>query len=124
MKISWNHVLIAFCVGLLIGAWAGIRHEKAVFRQFWSHGPETRKILAKLSRKLDLTPQQEGQVQLLLEAKREKILILHQQMRAQFEALRLSMRSDMAHILNPKQQEKFALMTQEWDKRHHWVKGS
>ncbi len=118
MRISWNHVLLSFCAGLLLGAWVGIRHEKAVFRQFWSRGPETQKILARLSRKLDLNPQQEDQVRTLLESKREKVLILHQKMRAQFEALRLSMRSDIAQILNPEQKEKFVQMTQKWDKRH------
>ncbi len=121
MRTSWNHILLAFCAGLLMGGWAGVRHEKAILHQFWSRGPETQKILAKLSRKLDLNPQQEEQVRLLLESKREKILFLHQQMRAQFEALRLSMRAGIAQILNPKQKEKFTQMTQKWDKRHPWV---
>ncbi len=121
MRIVWNYVLLAFCAGLLIGAWVGVYHERTVFHQFWSHGPDTQKILARLSRKLDLTPQQEQQVELLLEAKREKILSLHQQMSSQFEALRLSMRADMAEILTPEQQVQFVQMTQEWDKRHHLI---
>ncbi len=121
MRTVWNYVLLAFCAGLLLGAWIGVYHERTVFHQFWSHGPDTQKILARLSRKLNLTPQQEQQVQLLLEAKREKILSLHRQMSAQFEAIRLSMREGMAQILTPEQEVKFSQMTQEWDKRHHLI---
>ena len=121
MRTVWNYVLLAFCAGLLLGAWIGVYHERTVFHQFWSHGPDTQKILARLSEKLNLTPQQEQEVQLVLEAKREKILSLHRQMRSQFEELRLSMRADMAKILTPDQEAKFTRMTQEWDKRHHLI---
>ena len=121
MRTIWNYVLLAFCAGLLLGAWIGVYHERTVFHQFWAHGPDTQKILARLSEKLNLTPQQEQEVQLVLEAKREKILSLHRQMRSQFEELRLSMRADMAKILTPDQEAKFTRMTQEWDKRHHLI---
>ena len=121
MRTIWNYVLLAFCAGLLLGAWIGVYHERTVFHQFWAHGPDTQKILARLNEKLNLTPQQEQEVQLVLEAKREKILSLHMQMRSQFEELRLSMRADMAKILAPEQEAKFTRMTRKWDKRHHLI---
>jgi Spy/CpxP family protein refolding chaperone len=117
MRIAWNQVLSAFLIGCLLGTLFGIRHEKKVFHQFWDHGPNTQKVLSKLSKKLDLSAQQEDQVHALLEEKRQKLMSLHQEMTAQFDAIRLSMRSDMMKILSPDQQKKFIEMTQRWDER-------
>lgn len=119
MRIVWNQVLPAFLVGCLLGVALGVRHEKKVFHQFWSHGPDTQKILSKLSRKLDLNAQQEDQVRAFLEEKRKKVMALHQEMTAQFDAIRLSMRTDMQNTLTPDQQKKFTEMTQKWDARHN-----
>jgi Spy/CpxP family protein refolding chaperone len=96
----------------------GIKREKMVFHQFWKRGPDTQKIIAKLSRKLDLSAPQLDQVQSILDAQRQKVMALHQEMSSQFDVIRLSMRTDMQKILTPDQQKKFIEMTQRWDARH------
>ncbi len=118
MKPSWNLVLLAFLSGCLLGGALGIRHEKRVFHHFWEQGPDTQRLLSKLSRKLDLNPQQEDQVRSILETQRQKVLVLHQEMSVQFDAIRMAMRKEMEKTFTPEQQKKFTEMTQQWDARH------
>ena len=92
--------------------------SSAAFAEKGHHG-DPQKHLDKLSRKLELTDQQRGQVEQIMSDYRGRMEAL----KGQMEALKKEKHDKINTVLNPKQQEKFQKMHEKkesrgWHKRH------
>ncbi len=117
MKRTGFPTAAVFVIGLLLGAAAGVRYEKRAMHQFWRRGPNTERMLADLSRRLDLSSAQQQKLRAILETNRGQVMELHKQMLSQFNGIRAAFRQNLGGILTPQQQKKFAAMTAQWDAR-------
>lgn len=120
MKINWTQVLVAFLLGILVGLgtlWCARRYH---FHKM-THGEDRyAHMLDKFSRKLELTPDQKEKVKAILEAKRQKIKALREQVGPKFEEIKSSTEAEIRKILTPGQQEKFESFKKKWEGR--WEK--
>jgi Spy/CpxP family protein refolding chaperone len=115
-------VLAVFCVGLaggvLIGRWTSI--DRAALRALrppreFGPGPMGGRpgvpppgmLLERLTRDLELTPDQRTQIEGVLAARRSRLDALQQDVHARFEAEQRSLRDEIRKVLTPEQQEKF-----------------
>lgn len=99
-------VVIAFIAGLLVGAvgdriWA-FRHPRG------PHGPfAANRIVERLSRELDLTPQQKAQVSAIVAAHGKKMDAVWSAIRPQIRAEIDAANREISAVLTPDQREKF-----------------
>jgi len=78
---------------------------------------DSKRILEKLSKKLDLSAEQKVQVEKILESKLPKIKELRETVRPQFDAVRKAIRTEIRENLQLAQQVKFDQMVEENEKR-------
>ena len=120
-RASW---LVAGAIaGFLGGVWWGGRHELSAHRRFWREGPDTRRMIAKLTNRFQLDPPQQAAVKQVLESYKGRIAALHRETRSKFRAVQLSMRADIEKALNPDQIRHFKARTAAWDARHPELAG-
>jgi hypothetical protein len=74
-------------------------------------------VLGSLSHRLDLAPEQQQKVLLLLKAQMPKSEALRNEQREKFKALRASFDAQLRPLLNPDQQKKLDLMVADWEKK-------
>ena len=115
MKLAWKQIIPALLIGALAGAAAGAWCQRYAFRNFWQHGPNPSRLLAKLDRELTLEPRQKEALKALLEAQHAKVMALHGEMSAKFEAMLMETRGETRKLLNAGQQKKFDELSARWD---------
>ena len=103
MKLAWKQIIPALLIGALAGAAAGAWCQRYAFRNFWQHGPNPSRLLAKLDRELTLEP------------RHAKVMALHGEMSAKFEAMLMETRGETRKLLNAGQQKKFDELSARWD---------
>jgi Spy/CpxP family protein refolding chaperone len=122
---KWHGVVVAFLIGFALGVIFIQRCGPHGFpppeehRGFPHRGEKEMKdrMVEHLSRELGLSAQQKQQVGAIFEAKRPKMMTLHEEMRPKFEALRNATRDEIKKILTPEQQKKADVMEAEMEKR-------
>jgi Mg2+ and Co2+ transporter CorA len=72
-------------------------------------------MVVKLSRELDLAPEQKERLGRILEESRERIMALSRSMKPKYRQIKLETREQIRAILSAEQAERFNKMTQEWD---------
>ena len=117
-----------FLTGLLVG-WIGARYCPGGFRGGPRMEPKPYpKILEKLHKKLEFTPEQKTQVEAILKENHQKVLGLHNAARPQFDEIRRDTDKRIGELLTPEQREKFEKLKQRWEARrnkrrpHGWDK--
>jgi|SRR5208282_189825 len=118
MSHQQKQLVAALLIGCLLGAAAGSRFQKMALNRFWQHGPNTQRLLDKFNRELNLDAQQQETVKKIIDKHHSGMMALQKETAAKFDALRMSMRSEMEKVLNPEQQKKFHEMTARWDASH------
>jgi hypothetical protein len=118
MNLQQKQLIAALLIGCLIGAAAGSQFQKMALQRFWEHGPTTQHLLHKFSRDLSLDAQQQEAVKQIIEKHHDEMISMQKEMAEKFQKIRLSMRADMAKVLNPSQQDKFREMAARWDASH------
>jgi Spy/CpxP family protein refolding chaperone len=120
---------VVFAATLVFGVFAGVVLDRTVLRpqplrpgfRFLAGSPDARPPQMKMfSRRLDLTPEQEGKLREILENYRERFGALRMNLHPQYVALRDSLNAEIRAVLTPEQQEKFEAMMREFNLgRHH-----
>ena len=115
--------LSTFAAGLAIGIMV---HGYIEVRKFQSirvnmRNPES--VLGSLSHRLDLAPDQQQKVLLLLQAQMPKSEALRNEQREKFKALRASFDDQLRPLLTPDQQKKLDSMVADWEKHEKEEKG-
>jgi hypothetical protein len=80
-------------------------------------------VLGSLSHRLDLAPDQQQKVLLLLRAQMPKTEALRNEQRAKFKALRASFDAQLRPLLAPDQQKKLDAMVADWEKHEKDERG-
>lgn len=106
MKIDWRKIAPIFLLGLVLGAVGGSLAQRGLMRH-WQRGPQTDRMLEKMSHELGLDGPQKDAVKALLESDRLK-----------FEALRAASRAEIRKLLTAAQQAKFDEMTARLEARN------
>jgi Spy/CpxP family protein refolding chaperone len=112
--LDWKAVLWALVAGILLGV-AFTRAYQGP-RPF---GPEKRqhRMLDRIGRKLQLTPEQRSQIKQILETKRRKMEALRAEHEPRLEQLRENTRDEIRRVLTPEQQAKFDVIEMRWRKK-------
>jgi hypothetical protein len=118
MRLSTRSITAAFLLGLIIGSAGGAAWQRRSFRNFMRRGPNTERMLNKLSGKLDLDAGQRKSVESVLLAKSAELEKLHKETRDSFERVRLSTQDEIRKVLKPDQQKKFDELSARWEQRH------
>ncbi|MBI4347857.1 MAG: hypothetical protein HY553_13455 [Elusimicrobia bacterium] len=108
MTRDWKAVAGALVAGILIGA--------AAQRAFPPKPPKGR-MVAHITRKLKLSPEQKQLLQRIVEAKRRRMDALHEENKPKVQAVRESAREEIRAILTPEQQRRFDEMLARWKER-------
>lgn len=112
-------LLLAFLLGAVTGAlgfglyqertgWGGPRRDPARFHQF---------LLKRLTRELDLRPDQGQQVEAVLRETGQEFARLREEMAPRIREIRARSRDRIRVVLDPGQQAKFETFVSEWERR-------
>jgi len=105
-----NRQRVVLVFVFLLGMLAGAVVQRIALR-FWRPGPpDPDRIVAHMTRELDLDDAQRAQLLALLKEETPKIDRFHQEAQKQFDALREDMDARTVAILRPDQKVKFAAM--------------
>ena len=124
MNGSNRAIALACLAGLLAGAAGGWWAGRELFPRRWGWEQRYEKMLERFSSELKLAPEQKEQVKALLEAKRQKMEALRNEVRPRREEIRQSTQSEIRKLLSPEQQTKFDRMEKEWQARRSQRHGS
>jgi Spy/CpxP family protein refolding chaperone len=109
---------------LIVGVGLGVALDRLLIERegYHRHGERGAKLLAKLSQELELTPEQQAELEKTIASNRERAHEFWSGSRASFETLRQEFRRDIRALLNPEQQKRFDEMVAREDekrKRRH-----
>jgi Spy/CpxP family protein refolding chaperone len=108
LKLATGIVLI-FALGILTGVFGSGMYFKSRIDRFRESGPQMRKemLMKRLTRRLDLTPQQQEKVTVIFEEMREQLFSLRTKHRPEMERIREQGHARIKAILSPEQQKRF-----------------
>lgn len=108
---------IVFLLGAIVGASLGttIVSRKFASPQEASGRPGKAKFVDKLNARLHLSPEQTGQLKVILEETHQQFGALHESVKPQFEAIRNRTRDRIREQLNDTQRQEFEVMVREDD---------
>ncbi len=118
-------LLLAFLLGMAAGmlgfglyqsrmGWWHPRRDSARFQRF---------VLRRLTRELDLRPEQQQQVETILRETGQEFARLREEMGPRVADIRMRSRQKIRAILSPNQQAKFEALVREWERRHEGSSG-
>jgi hypothetical protein len=110
--MKWNHIAIAFFIGLFIGSIAGM-YGRRIYKKSWNRDTMHERLLKKMERRLDLSSEQKTQVESILESKRARADAAFSEIRPKMEAIRIETGAEIKKILSSEQQTKYDAMDAE-----------
>jgi Spy/CpxP family protein refolding chaperone len=120
-------LLVAFLLGAATGA-LGLGLYQARTGWWGPHrGPDRfeRFLLQRLTRELDLRPEQRQQVESILRETGQEFARLREEIRPRIRDIRVRSREKIQAILSPEQQTKYEALEEEWDRRaERWRRGA
>ncbi len=118
MKLAWKQILVTFSVSLVIGALIGRWQFQTCMQKKWEHHKDRQEwIIKKLSKKLELSPEQKLKVREVFEETRPQMEALRAEVAPKFDAIRKSVNRKIRPILNVDQQKKFDEIEARWETR-------
>ncbi len=120
LKLATGIILI-FALGVLTGVFGSGMYFKQRVEHFRESGPQTRKelLMKRLTRRLDLTPQQQEKVTVIFEEMREQLFNLRTKHKPDMERIREQGHARIKAILTAEQKIQFDEMTARLKKRMH-----
>lgn len=120
LKLATGIVLI-FALGLLTGALGSGLYFKYRIEQFRDAGPETRRgmLMDRLTRRLDLTPDQQQQVAAIFDEMRDELSALREKHRPDLQRIKEEGHARIRAILNDDQKRQFDEMIEHLQQRRH-----
>jgi Spy/CpxP family protein refolding chaperone len=112
-------LLLAFLLGTAAG---GLGFGLYQVRGGWRHPPRDSErarqfVLKRLTRELDLRPEQQQQVEAILRETGRELARLREEVGPRVRDIRGRSREKIRAILNPEQQAKFEALAKEWERR-------
>ncbi|MCI0628208.1 MAG: hypothetical protein L0387_42245 [Acidobacteria bacterium] len=108
---------IVFLLGAIVGASLGttVVSRKFASPQEAAGKPGKVKFIDKLNARLQLSPEQTGQLKIILDETHQQFGALHESVKPQFEGIRNRMRDRIREQLNDSQKQEFEVMVREYD---------
>lgn len=116
MTPSRQAVAVAFLAGCIAGVIGGGLLQRRAMRR-WSHGPDTQRLVGRLSRQLSLDDAQQTAVKAALERRRGEMDALHRQTFARMEEIRKGFLDEIQPLLKPDQKERLEKLKARWAER-------
>lgn len=116
MKPSRQAVVVAFLIGCIAGVIGGGLLQRHAMRR-WAHGPDTQRLVDRLSRQLSLDDTQKVAVKAALEKRRGQMDALHRDTFAKMEQIRKGFLDELEPLLRPDQKEKLDKLKARWAER-------
>jgi Spy/CpxP family protein refolding chaperone len=119
-------IVLIFALGVLTGILGTDMYYKCRIERFREAGPSARKelLVKKLTRRLDLTPQQQEKIAEIFVEMREDLSALRAKHRPELDAIRARSHARIKAILNADQQKKFDEMIERFKQRRRDWKAS
>ena len=119
LKLATGIILI-FALGVLFGVLGSGMYFKQRVEHFRESGPQVRKerLMKRLTRRLDLTPQQQEKVTVIFEEMRGQLFNLRTKHKPEMERIREQGHARIKAILSPEQQKQFDEMMAKLKERH------
>ncbi|MFZ0637285.1 MAG: hypothetical protein WA755_17690 [Candidatus Acidiferrales bacterium] len=115
-------VFVVFVLGAMLGG-VGTHFWEARAMGGHSGPPSHTEIMQQLNTQLSLTPDQEKQVDAIIEDVHGRLHTLYEQQRPQYDALRADGRTRIRALLTPEQQQKFDVFIHHLDEQRAKVDG-
>jgi hypothetical protein len=116
-NIALKQVLIALLIGIFVGFGFGTWRRGMRDIRPMDADAHFKHMVKRFSSKLGLAAEQEKNVAVILQAKREKIEALRAEMKPRFEEIRQNAKDEIKKILNPEQQKKLDVLDEKMTKR-------
>ncbi len=100
-------LLVVFALGLCVGALGMRMWASRVYSSPETHTHDRGRIVSALTRDLTLTPDQQKQLQAILDDTRARFQAINEQHKPQYDAVRHESRSRIRAVLTPEQLPKF-----------------
>jgi len=119
LKLATGIVLI-FALGLFTGALGSGFYFKYRIKRFRDLGPVGKKeyILKKLTRRLDLTPKQQGEIAIIYDEMKEQLIAFRKKHQPDLKQIREQGQARIKEKLDEEQKEEFDEMMEELRRRH------
>jgi hypothetical protein len=115
-------MLLMFFFGIVAGyALSGIQHALAARKLAMAKKAGAAAGMAKLSRKLHLSQQQNAQLAGILQTRKRDIQALKSDFRPRYVALRETMKQEIQTVLDEDQKARFESMTEQAEKNYPWM---
>ena len=113
MKPVWKVLVVTLLLGGAAGAGAAwwISMQRPCLHEDDSYA----QTLDRFGRRLHLTPEQRKAITGILEEKREKLKVLHDEMRPRYDEIRTTTRDEIRKQLTADQQREFDALQAEWE---------
>lgn len=109
--MKWKQIILAFLLGTAFAA--GTYWWKWTFHRYMGGQDRYHWKLKRFSSRLDLNEDQKAKIGSILEAKRQKIKTVREEVEPKYEAIRNSTREEIRSVLRPEQIEKFEKLDAE-----------
>jgi len=112
-------IVLIFALGALTGVLGADMYYKYRIERFREAGPSVRRelLMKKLTRRLDLTPQQQEKVAEIFAEMREDLSALRTKHRPEIEEIRARSHTRIKAVLDADQQKKFDEMIEQFKQR-------
>lgn len=113
-------LLVAFLLGVAVGG-LGMALYRA--RTGWWESPQgvarfQASLVRRLTRDLDLRPEQRQQVEAILREAGEQFARLREEIRPRYREIRTQTRERIRGLLDPDQRARFETLMERWDRQH------
>ncbi len=117
MLISRVRLIGLLMVSFLLGAVGTAVYDSIALDSHTGkkRGRSSRGMVVKLSRELELAPEQKERLERILEESRQQMMALSRSMKPKYRQIKLETREQIRGILSPEQVERFNKMMQERD---------
>ena len=123
MKFEWKQIIVAFVLGLALGAFGIVRCLPFGFHGMWKNPEKFQQhMMQQFTSRLNLDADQQQKISDILNQTRAKMDALRQETHPKFEQIREAAKEQIRVLLTPEQQQKFEAMNAEMDarfKKHH-----
>ncbi len=117
-QFGWKHLVWALAVGVAAGLALGLHLPRWGLLRPHRGGDPTARLVDRFSRDLKLTAEQRTKLTAILENTHKRIVGLHREEGAKFEAIRKETSRRIEKILTPDQAKRFHELEKRWEARH------
>ena len=117
LALGLGLVILGLLCGMLVDRWIILRRPRPPLAAM---GPRRigERLLGRLTRDQELSPEQEASIARILDASRDSIALVQSGVRNRMRAVTTRTRTEIQALLTPEQQEQYRKTLRQMDRRH------